>query len=257
MSLSDHVAGTQGRARYAVLASALMDRINNGMYPVGSLLPTEMELCKQFGASRTTVREALRQLNDLGMVARRPGVGTRVRAKAGTSVYLHAVDSLSQIFQYPSASAKPRLLNHTEITLDEEIAQLLQAEAGQRWIRFETVRSFVGEGAPMAYVTSFVPLTLAGIIELVPQTREPAYTLIEKMTGSRIVEVTQQFKARRMTTREAEMLEAASGEAGLFVLRRYFDINHQLMLVTTTLYPSDRYSYSIDLRYNPRGNASE
>ena len=68
-----------GQHRYAALAQSLLHDIESGRYPVGSLLPTEIELVEQFGLSRHTVREAIRQLQQVGLVTRRKGVGTRVK----------------------------------------------------------------------------------------------------------------------------------------------------------------------------------
>ena len=73
--------GSVGKTRYALLAESLLGKINSGDYPVGKLLPSESELCQQFGVSRTTVREALRHLNDMGLLSRRAGVGTLIRAR--------------------------------------------------------------------------------------------------------------------------------------------------------------------------------
>src|SRR5687767_2072157 len=93
------LAGSIGKTRYALLAESLLAKINSGDYPIGELLPTESELCKQFGVSRTTVREALRHLNDMGLLSRRAGVGTLIRAKHATPHYVHAIESISDIFQ--------------------------------------------------------------------------------------------------------------------------------------------------------------
>ena len=56
--------------RYMQLAQTLVNEIQSGRFPVGSTIPTEFELCEQFGASRSTVREAVKQLVQLGMVVR-------------------------------------------------------------------------------------------------------------------------------------------------------------------------------------------
>jgi DNA-binding GntR family transcriptional regulator len=69
---------TRPEPRYAILREELQGRIQDGTYRVGDLLPTELELQEEFGLSRHTVREALRQLIDMGLVRRRQGSGTQV-----------------------------------------------------------------------------------------------------------------------------------------------------------------------------------
>src|ERR687892_1961866 len=57
----------------------LRQAITGGTFRPGSQLPTEAELCQMLGVSRTVVREALRVLEENGLVTRRHGVGTFVR----------------------------------------------------------------------------------------------------------------------------------------------------------------------------------
>ena len=69
-------------SRYSTLARVLTDEIETGRYKVGQLIPTEAELQRRFDVSRHTVREALRDLKDRGLILARAGVGTVVRAQA-------------------------------------------------------------------------------------------------------------------------------------------------------------------------------
>ena len=64
--------------RYKAIYQDLVAGIRSGQYPLMSLLPTELDLCARYQASRHTVREAIRMLTEAGMVSRRPGVGTRI-----------------------------------------------------------------------------------------------------------------------------------------------------------------------------------
>ena len=57
----------------------LQELITSGEYAVGDKLPAELELCRQLGVSRSTVREAYRMLNAYGMVEMKPGRGAFVR----------------------------------------------------------------------------------------------------------------------------------------------------------------------------------
>src|SRR4051812_19154642 len=66
--------------RYAEVASDLLARIARGEYPVGSLLPKEVELSRTYGISRHTMREALRLISEAGVLLRRRRAGTEVIA---------------------------------------------------------------------------------------------------------------------------------------------------------------------------------
>jgi len=85
---------------YERVARELVEAISSGRYPLGSRLPTELELCAQFGASRNTVRAALRELQDLGLIERRKKAGTRVTSAQATGGYRHSFDSVDELIQF-------------------------------------------------------------------------------------------------------------------------------------------------------------
>ncbi len=63
---------------YDELLGTLATMILKGEYPIGSQLPKEQELCLEYGLSRTSVREALHSLRNMGLVISRPKAGTFV-----------------------------------------------------------------------------------------------------------------------------------------------------------------------------------
>ena len=63
-------------------AGELVGRIVRGQYPAGSALPPEPALCETFSVSRTVVREAVKMLQEKGLVQVRQGSGTTVTASA-------------------------------------------------------------------------------------------------------------------------------------------------------------------------------
>jgi GntR family transcriptional regulator len=65
---------------YFQLAELLEYEIAHGRLQPGARLPSEPELCEEYGLSRTTVRQALGRLEQRGLIARRKGQGTFVRA---------------------------------------------------------------------------------------------------------------------------------------------------------------------------------
>ena len=64
--------------KYKEIAAQLRLQILDGLYPSGSLLPTEQQLCSLYNVSRQTIRTALQCLADDGLIQRRQGSGSRV-----------------------------------------------------------------------------------------------------------------------------------------------------------------------------------
>jgi GntR family transcriptional repressor for pyruvate dehydrogenase complex len=75
------------------IAESLRSQISNGKYEVGERLPSERELAERLGVHRSSVREALKKLEQVGMIAIRPGGGARVLPleKAGLGALRHAL----------------------------------------------------------------------------------------------------------------------------------------------------------------------
>lgn len=84
---------TPGSGRAEAIAEGLRAQILSGKYGPGERLPSERELSTRLGANRSSVREALKKLEQLGMIAIRPGGGARVvpMAEAGLGVLRHVL----------------------------------------------------------------------------------------------------------------------------------------------------------------------
>lgn len=74
-------------SKHERIRQTLADAIASGQYEPGQRLPSESELVKTFGASRPTVTRALRELQLSGIIERRPGSGSYVRADAAARGY--------------------------------------------------------------------------------------------------------------------------------------------------------------------------
>ena len=76
--LTRSASGRGTPVTWAGIRGVIMDRITHGIYPPGSLIPTEQEFAAEFGSARATVNRALTSLAERGVVERRRRVGTRV-----------------------------------------------------------------------------------------------------------------------------------------------------------------------------------
>jgi DNA-binding FadR family transcriptional regulator len=68
------------------LAQSIGKQILTGVYAPGAILPNEADWCKIYGASRTTVREAIKTLNAKGLLKSRTKIGSRVEPRENWNI---------------------------------------------------------------------------------------------------------------------------------------------------------------------------
>lgn len=236
----------EGTPLYQQVANDLIAAIRNGTYPVGSLLPTESDLCERFGVSRYTVREALRQLTRLGLVSRRQGSGTQVEADAPAPTYSQAMRSLSELFQY----AQETVLTIDavgRVSADDELAHVLGGRPSRAWLRLEGVRRG-RDGRAICRTLVFVHPDYAGIEPKVRGHHGPIYQLIEGACGVTVTEVRQEIAAEAMGREVSSRLGLKPGALALKIVRRYMGLNDKLIEVSINHHPAEGFSYGMRLR---------
>ncbi len=75
----------------------------------------------------------------------------------------------------------------------------------------------------------------------------PIYTLIERHYGERIIEVQQVMRPTAIPAKKARALKVRHGSAGLEITRHYMGADDKMLLVSRSLYPAGRFSYSMSL----------
>lgn len=228
--------------RYSQVAQSLAVGIGSGRFPVGSLLPTEMELCDLYQVSRPTIRAALTELQSMGMVSRRKRVGTRVEAVSASTGYSQSLASLEDLTQM--AAHQTRAVQKVEtVVADAALAAEIGCAAGSRWVRMDMLRLGVDEdtGHPIGMTRAYVAATYADIPKLLRKSpRALISTLIESHYGRRIAEVEQTIQAVAIPAEFAATLDALVGSPALKIVRRYLDHANELVEATVTLHPGDR-----------------
>lgn len=124
---------------YYQLELHLREAIETGKYPPGARIPTESELSRGFGVSRVTVREALRRLEEDGLLSRSRGQGTFVLPEAveGRKIERNPARLLSFEQDILRHGLKPRVqvLGFERCPAPDRIGALLHLPAGQEVMR--------------------------------------------------------------------------------------------------------------------------
>lgn len=241
--------------RYQALARTLRSEIENGTYPVGGKLPTEMELCKQFGASRHTVRAAIDRLARLGLISRTPRIGTVVTAARARQGYELAVGKVGDLLQY-AATTRMRVVSRELREIDEDADPTLQPFVGQRWLVIRGVRTGEAAAAPICYNEVWVHPDFRGVRGAEQDIEASVFHLIEQQFNVAIARIEQVIHAAALPDDIAQLLQVEPGTAGLWINRQYRDGSGRLIEMALSVHPADRFSYRMVLDRAWRG-ASE
>lgn len=216
---------------HQAVAEELLARIGDGTYAVGDRLPTEGELCNTYNLARGTVRQALDRLQQLGMIERRAGAGTKVVASAPVGPYQLFAFSPSDI---AALAANTRLLRPQmfDTAIDAHLARRIGARTGSRWHVLQGVRIRRDDPqTPLCWSEHYT----RGSVTIDPRKAEfSAESLAE-------FRVEQRVSAALLDDDMAKALDAKGGGPALVVARRLSDRKGRLINVGIYTHPADRY----------------
>ena len=236
------------RPRYRQIADLLRQRIEAGVYPVGTQLPTESELCATFDISRHTAREALRRLAEAGLIQRKQGSGSLVIAAESAGGYVHAMRSLNELFQYAVDTSLRVAEAGTCVPGPDFAADLGPEGAAAEWVSVEGLRMDAAGLVPICHVTIFVNRDFAAIAPDLPQVRGAIYSEIEARFGVEVAEVEQVIRVQPVPAVAAAALGLRARTVAVRVTRRYLDADGRLLIASINWHPPERFSYSMRLR---------
>jgi len=228
---------------YSRLRELFRDKVRSGEWPAEQPIPSERELAGRYGVSRMTVRQAISELVETGILHREQGRGTFVaRQPAG---------ELPRLADFPAPTpARPtrsttRLLAAEPIAAHPEVAARLRIKPGQLVVALHSLHLIDDEiiGHTHAYV-SFLGCEALLSRDLAAA---PLYQILETDFGLPPAGAEQTIEARTADEENARMLRIPAGSA-LLVLRRVTSTrrNRPIEYAVTT-YRGDRYTVSIRL----------
>lgn len=217
---------------YQRIASALRDKIQSGVYAQGDRLPPHRELAEDFGAAQETIRRAITQLQQEGLVITRGQRGTFVQARPSvrrthTDFYRRrrpgSGESTSPFARSVAASGGHAAWDYrtTHEVAEDAVADRLGIQPGDPVI--VTRYLYRQDGTPIQTATSWEPATLTSgtPIELPEEGAAVGVVARFDLIGQRIDSVEEEITSRPPTTDEVRELELPPGTSVLVMKRTY------------------------------------
>ena len=236
---------------YDIVARTLRDEIVGGVYPIGSLLPTEAELRERFSVSRHTVREALRELREEGLVSSRQGSGTVVERMHRADAFVLKAETINDLVSYSSDIWLE--LESAEIeTITGAVADRSGIAEGEEWLVARGFVTSTGSELPVCWGEHFISKDYAEVASLLPMHRGPVFRLIEDATGAVIAEIEQEISGSLIPQELAAPLGVEPASAGILVKRIFTTPDHKVAQITLHTHPASRFRYSTKMS-RPKG----
>jgi len=225
---------------YYQLKELIRDKIRSGEWAEGMRLPSERELCEQYGVSRMTVRQSITDLVHEGLLYREQGRGTFVR-RARINQQLDRLTSFTEDMLNRGQTPNARVLSAGMCEADSMVAERLQLPPGQEVFRLYRLRTSDGEPLALELTHIYFP----GCERLLEEDLEhnSLYVLLETKYGIALVEALQEVEAGLAGKEEANLLRISPGSPVLLTRRTtYTDHGHPVEYAVST-YRGDRYTF--------------
>lgn len=238
---------------YAQVAEALVAQIQAGALPSGHQLPPEESLVEQFTVSRTTVRAAVQNLLQRGLVEIRRGKGTFVS-------HPKIVQELTELTGFVEdmtalgRTATARVLAQKIVSADTQVARQLGIEEGSLVVHIRRVR--ITDGSPLSLDETYLPLELGRQVMAHDLEREPIFPLLENQYDTPLIEAEYRLEARTASPEIAHALDIIVGSPIFLIERTSYSTGHRPVDYEQLFYRGDHIRFVTRLTRRPLSRQS-
>ena len=231
---------------YHQLKTALLEQIEAGRWRPGDRLPTEDALISQFRVSKITVRQALRDLAEMGYIRHEQGRGTFVQGPPLEEGPRNLTSFTSEMRGHGLA-ATSRVLEQGVVNGTDQIASRLDSEEGAPLFRLRRLR--LAEGEPIGLQTAYIPMRLVPGIEKLSFADASLYEILASRYSLYPAVARESHQAVPVPEDAAMHLRVAAGSPALSAERLTRLADGRPLEYVHSIMRGDRYKIVLDLAH--------
>lgn len=227
---------------YYQIRENIREKINSNEYPPNSMIPSEAELCEHYGVSRVTVRRAILDLVQEGLLNRGKGKGTFVTENYGLTT-MNGVQSFTQELLGLNMRPSAKLLGCKVRTADRLLRGALNLEEGEQVVTISRLR-LVNNEPCMVEVMNFPYRLVPGIEK--EDLNQSIYHLLKNNYQCEVVYAKDIMEPIIIGEYESKLLELTMPSAGMRTNRLGRDANNVPIEYSTHIIPGKKCTLVFD-----------
>lgn len=233
---------------YQKLRDILRKQIEDGRYLPDQAIPSERDLCQQYQISRITVRQAIAEMINEGILYRKQGKGTFV-ARRKVNQGLSRIVTFSRTVMDIGMKPSTRILFHGLLPAGLEVASILKLPGAGQVLKMVLLGQ--GDDRPLVVYESYFPPRVGKKMLKEATAREKqdlpfsSYDLYGRNTGLYPARVSQTLEAVAADEQQARMLKVPTATALLRVTSVFTTRDHSPLELRRALYRGDYYKFNV------------
>lgn len=229
------------KSRYLVAIDQIKDKIKNGEIEPGERLPSENDFAKQLHVSRTTLREALRILEEENIITRKHGIGTFVNKKPVFSGGIEELFSITHLIEREGKTPGTELLFSGYVEPQEEEITELNLRENELVLLIKRVRT--ANGMPLVYCIDRIPAhLLPGGYRL---NEESMFDFLEEEANVKITYAKAFIETMGYHEEISNILKCEEGTPLLILKQVHFDASNEPVLYSINFFKADQISFNV------------
>jgi GntR family transcriptional regulator len=231
---------------YHQLKEIFVEKIVNAEWVPGQIIPSEKDLCAQYGVSRGPMRQALNELVRAGMLTRKQGKGTWVRPpQIQLEGGLTQLRSFTELIEQRGLRHSARYLSFDGVPARGGIARSLSLAEGEPV--FRACRLRLADGEPLILETLYLPEKVCPELTEADLSRAPLYTTLATQYGVPLLRARQFYEPALADDFEARVLQLPTGAPVLLVQNTTYSTDDQPVVLAKAIWRGDRVRYYVEL----------
>lgn len=229
---------------YYNIKSEIKERIRKGELKKGEAIPTEKLLCEEYKASRATIRKAIEELVEEGVLDRGFGKTATVKIDRVPRKVNH-LTSFQEEMDKIGVKCTSFILDSEIIEPPEAVANEMKLAPGEKVLKVERLR-YANE-KPICYQMMYLAEHLCGSLDTTKLVTQSLYKILENEMGIQIKKADQVIQAVTSTYRITALLELPQQTSMLLVKSVALTAEEECLEYSESYYVGDRYSLTMSL----------